>query len=93
MAQGAVHDMPMPGDWVAEMTVPDKPLALGLLVTDAMLDIDCRRYSSLQKLLQVTSRVLIFWNNFKDKAKGKFATSSEPTAMYEVELLAQAEKL
>ena len=87
------QDMPMPGDCVAELRVPDKPVTLGLLITDARLDIDCQRYSSLQKLLRVTARVLMFLNNLKNKVKAKIATFSEPTAMSEVELLAQAEKL
>ena len=34
----------------------------------------------------------MFLNNLKNKVKAKIAAPSEPTAMSEVELLAQAEK-
>ena len=40
-----VQDMPMPGDCVVELRVPDKPVTFGLLITDAMLDIGCQRHS------------------------------------------------
>ena len=93
VAEEMVQDMPMPGDCVVELRVADKPVILGLLITNTMLDIDFQRYSSLQKLLRVTERVLMFLNILKNKVKAKIAACSEPTAMSEVELLIQAKKL
>ena len=51
MAQEMAQDMPMPGDYMVELRVADKPETLGLLITDTVLDINCQRYSSLHKLL------------------------------------------
>ena len=91
VAKETVQDSPMPGDFAAELRVPDKPITLVLLIMDAMLDINCQRHSSLQKLLRVRARVLMLLKNLKNTRPNP--TSTEPTAMSEVELLSQAEKL
>ena len=51
VAEEPVQDMPMPEDCAVELKVVDQPATVGLLITDATLDIRCQRYSSLQKLL------------------------------------------
>ena len=73
-AKETVQDMPMPGDCVVELRVPHKPVTLGLLVTVSMIEINCQRYSSLQKLLRITARVLMFLNSLKNKVKAKIVT-------------------
>ena len=43
MAKEMVQDMLMPGESVAELRVAHKPVTQGLLVGNAILDIDCQR--------------------------------------------------
>ena len=76
-----------------ELQVADRLPAMGLLVTETTPDIDCKRYSSMEKLLRVTARVLMFVNNLKKRTKTKGGTGSEPATVSDVELLARAETL
>lgn len=71
-------------------------MTLGPLIADASLEIDCQKYSSIQKLLRVTARVLMFVNNLKSKVKTRSSTADEPdepVTISEAETLAQAETL
>ena len=65
VAKDGPQDVPMPEDCAVELRVADRLPAMGLLVTEATPDIDCKRYSSMEKLLRVTARVLMFVNNLK----------------------------
>ena len=93
VAKDGPQDVPMPEDCAVELRVADRLPAMGLLVTEATPDIDCKRYSSMEKLLRVTARVLMFVNNLKNRTKTKGGTASEPATVSGVELLARAETL
>ena len=92
-ANESVQDMTMPEDCATELRMADRPATVSLLVADVKLDIDCQQYSSLQKLLRVTARVLMFVNNLKGKLQIKHNATTKVTPVSEVELLTQAEML
>ena len=86
-----VQDAPMPENCAAELRAADKSVTVGLLTTNVLPDIDCNRYSSLEKLLRVTARVLMFVERLKNKVKNRSDSGDGTATASEAEQLAQAE--
>ena len=81
----------MPAECATELRVADQRAALGLLVASAdSLDFDCRKYSSLERLLRVTALVLRFMDRLKMVIRPSLATSEKVATPSEVTHLAEA---
>ena len=71
---------PMPAEYAVELRAEDRPATVSLIVTKDSVDIsqliDCQKYSSMLKLLQVTTYLLRFVANLKNKTPSKASNSS-----------------
>ena len=91
-ADDASQEALMPTECANELAVKDRPAVLNLLITNEgpSLDqiINCQDFSSMQRLVRVTTHVLRFVDNLKRK-NNKYTSSDNTTS--ESQYLARAE--
>ncbi len=86
--------MPIPAECAAELRVAYRPVVLDLLLSSTdPLNIDCKQYSSMQRLLRVTAHVLRYVCNLKNRIMSGSCTIKEDATTSEAEHLASAEAL
>ena len=85
-AEETPQGMTMPEDCAVGLRMADRTAMVGLLITEVSIGIDCREYSSIERLLRVTGRVLLFVHKLKSRC-------SETADISEVNILTQAETL
>ena len=71
---------PMPAECAVELRAKDRPTTVSLIVTKDSVDIsqliDCQKYSSMLKLLQVTTYLLKFVANLKNKTPSEISNTN-----------------